>query len=90
MKFHVEYTSANRQSKFDTDDGTTVKDVFVRVNDEITASVNVTAASPLPITVRITELADEAQASPRRKPQMQHLEDGFGGRAKRPKVPKRT
>jgi hypothetical protein len=90
MKFHVTYTSANKESQFDTDEGTTVKDVFVRVSDEITTAVNVTGDSPLPITLRITELVEQTKASSPRKPQIQHLDDGFGGRAKRPKVPKRT
>lgn len=90
MKFHVTYTSANKESEFDTDEGTTVKEVFLRVSDEITTTVNVTGDSPLPITLRITELVEQTKESSPRKPQMQHLEDGFGGRAKRPKVPKRT
>ena len=90
MKFHVTYKFAKKESEFDTDEGTTVKEVFERVSDEITTSVNVTGDSPLPIAVRITELAEQTGASSPRKPQVQHLEDGFGGRAKRPKVPKRT
>jgi len=90
MKFHVTYKTANKESEFDTDEGTTLKEGVVQVSDEITTAVNVTGDSPLPITLRITELVEQTKASLPRKPQIQHLEDGFGGRAKRPKVPKRT
>lgn len=90
MRFHVTYTSAIKESEFDTDEGTTVEEVLTRVSDEITTAVNLKGDSPLPITLHITELVEQTKASSPRKPQIQHLEDGFGGRAKRPKVPKRT
>ena len=64
MRFKVEYDTGGKARSFETEEGTTIKDVFLKVSDEIAVSVLVSGESPLPVTVRIYELQAAKKPTP--------------------------